>query len=138
MRQKTVNDLAVGRSVDETLRLVKAFQVLLHSEILERLSMRLGGTSAVLPNLMVPLELLTPFELAHLSLQKSHCNACASLALSMLWRRGMNTQSQAHFVENASPGYTNLRMGSEMQSSCLTCSSLGPGMSLQLHIAHRY
>lgn len=26
LRQKTVNDLAVGRSVDETLRLVKAFQ----------------------------------------------------------------------------------------------------------------
>jgi hypothetical protein len=27
LRQKTVNDLPVGRSVDETLRLVKAFQV---------------------------------------------------------------------------------------------------------------
>jgi alkyl hydroperoxide reductase subunit AhpC len=26
LRQKTVNDLPVGRSVDETLRLVKAFQ----------------------------------------------------------------------------------------------------------------
>lgn len=29
LRQKTVNDLPVGRSVDETLRLVKAFQVCL-------------------------------------------------------------------------------------------------------------
>ena len=27
LRQKTVNDLQVGRSVDETLRLVEAFQV---------------------------------------------------------------------------------------------------------------
>jgi len=26
LRQKTVNDLQVGRSVDETLRLVQAFQ----------------------------------------------------------------------------------------------------------------
>ena len=28
LRQMTINDLPVGRSVDETLRLVKAFQVL--------------------------------------------------------------------------------------------------------------
>ena len=31
VRQITMNDLPVGRSVDETLRLVKAFQVKIHS-----------------------------------------------------------------------------------------------------------
>ena len=31
VRQITMNDLPVGRSVDETLRLVKAFQVKMHS-----------------------------------------------------------------------------------------------------------
>ena len=37
VRQITMNDLPVGRSVDETLRLVKAFQVKMHSWDLNRI-----------------------------------------------------------------------------------------------------
>ena len=33
LRQMTINDLPVGRSVDETLRLVKAFQVPHHCSL---------------------------------------------------------------------------------------------------------